>query len=352
MKSAVLASVVCFVVAACSSFEAAEPPGSTSGGRPGSSGGAGADAGPPPANEDCLDGRDDNGDGSGDCADPSCAPYVHCVAAPDAMPGWEGYATLVTAGDCPPEIPAGEDAWQADGAKPACAKCECQANVDCSGDVSVTESPFAGCSQGTLAASFSGTSCAPIPVPAGGAAKYWAVPANGTSSCQVVETGATTLPATKHQPVRVCTGAKLGVGCPAGQVCAKRSSTPLCVARPVTAGADTTCPTAFPVAHVVAPKSADPDVAFTDDRACSPCTCTSTKGGRCNRVLSLFSDANCGTLAATAQSGLCINAVCNGGCDSGRMEATAVPGTCAASGGAASGGVTLAVNGRQYCCDQ
>lgn len=228
----------------------------------------------------------------------------------------------------------------------------CTPKVDCSGDVSVTESPFAGCSQGTLAASFRGNDCAPIPVPAGGAAKYWSIPSLGTSSCEVTETGTTSLPPTKHRPVRVCGGAKLGTGCPAGQVCVKRTDAPFCIARPVAADAHVGCPTAFPVARLVAPKGIDPETAFADTRSCEACACTSTKAGSCNRVLSLFTDGACGTPAGTAESGACRNVVCNGGCDSGRIEATAVPGTCSATGGLPSGAVTLAVSGRQYCCDK
>lgn len=113
-RSGLLLSSMVFVAVACSSFSATEE----------QPGGVGADggSGPSPANEDCLDGRDDNGDGAGDCADPSCAPYVHCVPAVDAPSGWEGYSSIVASGACPPDMPTGDDAWQADDTKPTCAK--------------------------------------------------------------------------------------------------------------------------------------------------------------------------------------------------------------------------------------
>jgi hypothetical protein len=111
----------------------------------------------------------------------------------------------------------------------------------------------------------------------------------------------------------------------------------------------------FPVTHLVAPKDVSPDAAFVDNRTCAQCTCSITQYGTCNRTLALFGVGACGGAAATATatSGPCSNADCGGnGCGSGKMQATAVPGSCAATGGNPSGIVDLAVAGRQYCCDQ
>src|SRR5205085_2527738 len=104
-------------------------------------------------------------------------------------------------------------------------------------------------------------------------------------TCVLVDSGAPPRPpAATYAAARVCGGVRVGVGCPAGQVCAPRGGgAPLCVSRAQDAGDTRACPPVFGVAHVLAPKSADPNAAFADQRACAPCVCTAhPRGYSCN----------------------------------------------------------------------
>lgn len=337
------------MLVACAKFEAAEE-GSSSGTSGTSGGGASTDAGPPPAAEDCFDGRDENGDGNPDCAEPTCAPHARCVPSPTTLGAWEGYSTLVDDGACPAELPASEEAFRADPDKPKCAACSCEAKTNCDVPVSITQSPFS-CQEGILPFEATPDLCRNIPKPAGGAASSWLVPSTGATTCAAVTSGETVIPSAKFRAVKVCTGpGRFGVGCPAGQACAKRIK--LCVSKAIEAGARVACPPDFPIAELVLPKGGDPESAFVDTRTCTACKCGPATGGACDRTLTLYGQNGCAGAAGPAvKSGACETASCGNGCNSGLLTVVARPGTCGKGESEARGTVNLATTGRQYCCN-
>jgi hypothetical protein len=335
-------------IAACGSFGAAGPAGSGPG-----SDDAGADA-PPAAAEDCLDGTDENNNGKTDCEEPSCAPYARCAPAPTAYPGWAGYATVVpAAAPCPKDLPVSAEAWAADDDAATCPTCKCQAQVTCPSSANVGESAIAGCNQGVLPFT-ANTTCTAVPaLTAAQTARYWIYAAEPTGTCVSTTVDSPTPAATKHHAVRVCSGPRFGGGCPPDQVCAPVASSGLCLSRPTQSGL-LACPAAFPVLRLTAPKEADPEAAFADQRACAACSCDAKpKGVTCAVKLDLYSDASCATNKGSVASGVCSDVSCNGVCKSAKLTATQTSsGTCGASGGGATGKVELAVPGTQFCCDR
>ena len=336
-------SIAITLVVACAKFEAADEPGTSSG--------SGPDGGPPPAAEDCVDGRDENGDGNPDCAEPTCLPHARCVPSPTTLGAWEGYTTLVDGGGaCPPELPTAEDAFRADAERPQCATCTCEPKTSCDAAVLVAQGPI-DCQQGLLPFEATPGVCRAVPKPAGGSATAWSVPSTGGTTCAAVTSGTTVAPSAKYRPVKVCSGVgRFGVGCPVGQVCAKREK--LCVSKAVPPGTREACPPEFPIAEMVLPKDADPEGGFVDTRGCSACSCAPATGGGCDRTLALFGQAGCSAAAdPTIKNKTYERASCPGGCNSALLTVTARPGTCGKGLSEATGGVALTVAGRQYCCN-
>lgn len=332
------------LIVACAKFEAADE-------GPGTGPDGGSDGGPPPAAEDCVDGRDENGDGNPDCAEPTCLPHARCVPSPTTLGAWEGYSTLVDEGPCPSELPTSVDAFRADTDKPQCGACSCEAKTSCDMPVIVTEGAI-DCQQGLLTFEATPDQCSTISKTALGYATRWSVPSTGGTTCAAITSGETVMPTAKYRPVKVCTGVgRFGVGCPTGQVCAKR--TKLCVSKAVEADTREVCPPDFPIAEIVLPKDGDPEAAFVDDRSCTACTCAPAIGGGCDRTLALYGQNGCGGAAGpVVKSGSCETASCGGGgCNSGRLTVTARPGTCGKGQAAPKGGVKLTSAGRQYCCN-
>lgn len=313
----------------------------------------GPDGGPPPAAEDCLDGRDDNNDGTTDCEEPTCGPYVRCVPDPSAVPGWSGYSTVTTEPACPPEIPGSTDVWEANNRPASCPLCQCTAKGVCGTSVSVAESIAAGCMTITPFSVDLNGSCQPVPAGAGGNGNHWQMNDPGSGACVAADAGAPVQPAA-HHAAHACSAARLGGGCPSGQVCAKRGAPGLCVSRASGSGPAAQCPAQFPIAHLTVPQTTDPAAAFVDRRACSTCSCGGTpSGGACTVTLSLYSDTNCGTFKGTVVSGGCNPLSCGAtACKGATATVAYTPGTCTAAGGAPSGTVELASPGTQYCCDQ
>jgi hypothetical protein len=343
-----LAAVVGVLAASCGSFDAASTPDES--GTPGADGG-----GPAPPAEDCLDGRDDNDDGKRDCEEPSCAAYVRCVPGPGALPeGWAGYVSLVENGDCPADAPSGSDVFAASVEPASCGACKCEASISCAGTVSLEESIVSTC-QTVLPFGLTIGACGTIPDASGGPAKWWRMPNVGNATCTAT-TDPPTLP-TKYRRARLCTGARIGAGCPSGQVCASSAGSGAaagtCISRPHPGGAPVACPPAFPVAHLVAAADRDPESAFSEKRSCSACTCGKSTGASCNAVLSLYPDDTCTTVKATVSGTGCHPVDCGSkGCGSGRIDVTPQAGTCAAQSGAPTGSVELSGAGQQLCCDR
>lgn len=234
-----------------------------------------------------------------------------------------------------------------------CPTCKCEAQGECPSSVGVDESAIAGCNQGVLPFTAS-TTCTAIPtLTAGQVARYWRYAAQATGTCVTTNVDPPTPAATKHHAVRVCSGPRLGGGCPSGLVCAPVASSGLCLSRPTQTGL-LACPAEFPVLRLTAPKEADPNAAFADERTCAACTCDARpKGVTCAVKLDLFSDPSCDTIKGSAPSGTCAEVACSGLCRSAKLTATVTAnGTCGASGGGATGKVELAVPGTQYCCDR
>jgi hypothetical protein len=330
----------------CSSFGSS---GETSSGTPAPDGGGRGEGGAaPPPSEDCLDGVDNDGNGRTDCDEPTCTPYVHCLPPPAAYPGWTGYVTLVPADTpCPADLPVAEDVWSPDDGAATCPTCQCTPQVTCG----TSMNPVAALSGCMTTYPFSApvtTTCTPI---SDNHQYFEAGSISTNATCTSSTVGSTTLPPDKYHAARVCSGARFGGGCVAGEVCATLQPTGLCVSRPIQ-GAPMPCPDAFPISHISAPKAADPGTAFADHRGCVACTCDAKPAGAsCGAALQLYSDNGCSTLKGTVTAG-CTNVDCSGQCKGAKLTTSPTPGTCGAHGGSPSGAVDLTGAGTQYCCDR
>jgi hypothetical protein len=311
---------------------------SSTGGMGGGSGGA----------EDCLDGKDNDGDGQVDCADSDCTAGYTCV---DAAPqGWEGYF-LVEQGDYPIADPAcatgtTPQVFYAEPAGPAeCSACTC-------GDLQ-----GAACSPPQLSC-YSGGQC-------GGNAIDWTqaladgtcqkptnlLPNGGftglsckqTGQAQVKSAGScapSTSELTNKDPwkreIVACASPGAGKGCGGKSACVPKpveAGQSVCIRRD---GAEA-CPAGWTAAVQVFQNG-------TDSRACGACECaaqTSCAGG-----VYTFHDTNGCTPAGAGNTppidvndGTCRNV--GGQLDQGSWSAQATlpqpQGACTPKGGAPSG---------------
>src|SRR6185436_13460197 len=71
-----------------------------------------------PAESDCLNGIDDNGDGLADCQDPTCTNVVTCVPA-------DNPAGILTQEGCPDEFANEETLYRDLNAPASCSGCSC-----------------------------------------------------------------------------------------------------------------------------------------------------------------------------------------------------------------------------------
>jgi len=229
---------------------------------------------------DCLDGKDNNGDGLADCADPTCAPMVACVPAPPV--GDE--LGLLQAAACPTTFPTTEVQHQGLNA-PSCGTtgCTCDPILNC--QVSLDTSGSTTCNGVT---NFMQT--IPIDLAQGTSAYGTCTNYNGTviaatrldsisSTTTCTHAGATTPPAVSWGTnSNFCAGARTSATCAnAQEVCAAKppAGETMCVRVPQ-AGAS--CPAGF------AGQSATWYSQVLDSRSCT-CGCNVTQTATCQTVV-------------------------------------------------------------------
>ncbi len=228
----------------------------TGGSFPGTGGGSGA--------ENCLNGKDDDGDKLVDCADPDCAPGYECVDVPG---GWQAVLTATTGWSASlpnPAACAGGSTpiryFQGPAGAAACASCSCDA-------------PSGTCGDTPLSCAMGNTACTGASTVNPNNCMNFAPPANQQISCRLGQTplssgGCTpsTTALSNPDPWKSVSDACTlgGGGCGASQACVPKqsSSGPTCIAIAGTA----TCPTNWPT-------HGDAYTGGNDTRACSDCTC-------------------------------------------------------------------------------
>lgn len=292
-----------------------------------------ADTGDPPTTEvACFDGRDDDGDGLPDCADPDCADIGRCLPRPD---GWTipGVAETVLPDD-DSACAVGSERLRAtlslEGGDFGCSACTCGAP--------------SGISCSTRAAYCSDSSCVCTTAPTGGAGCYASpdaflahrlMPGTATGSCGASGPSTYSPEAfTVTEELRVCGHPSGGAGCDGAEVCAPQA------AACVTQEGEQHCPDGYGRRRV-AYRSLE------DDRACSDCSCQFQSAG-CG-VLTGFSGPGCtGSRLFDVRSA--------GGCGmanpvSIRLDETVVSPSCRGVGGRQEGCVRGAEAVTVCCAD-
>jgi hypothetical protein len=305
-------------------------------------GGTGGTLGP----EDCTNGKDDNGDGLVDCADPQCAPDYQCEIAPPS--GWSnvGYkaerSVNAPATDC-----SGFDAleFKRDLVAPDTG-CDCSCSEPQGGECSVTTSRlWQNPDCGGLYADVSLNTCDDYP-------STWAVGSVRTGTftytpgtCSPGSSGTPT-EATWMGAVDVCLTKEQGGGCGAGAVCVKKPTTALEPAACVHQAGSVACPAAYPEQNVY-------HDGFDDGRACSASACScGAPNGSCAAVVLLYNNTSCTGAPAGAYplGGACHNTGFPPGTIRGGFVAVSLtPGTCTPFGSAGSGAVTP-TDPHTVCC--
>jgi hypothetical protein len=343
----------------------------------GGAGGAGGSASTAGMVEDCLNGLDDDGDKTIDCADSDCAEQdFQCVTT--APVGWTGYFALHTGvsgslPECPSQFPttipytgsSGLVAFQASCAPCSCGSVEGEA-CDLPNMVTVFEKTCGNAGQAvspnnlSVPAAWDG-SCYAVGNAPGGQVNCGGnmnekcntsvradAPAVTVGSCQASGGEATIEPVSWMVAGKACGNAPIGGGCAASQVC---QPTPpkdmwkpgLCIYKD---GEQNACPgEPFTEKHVF---YGDAD----DTRACSACSCDAPKGGKCTATIKVHTSANCTDASPTTfQAGSCGTLPAANNAVFGReaTNITVTPGTCAPKGGAATGSV-VPVNATTFCC--
>jgi hypothetical protein len=295
--------------------------------------------------EDCENGKDDDGDGLIDCADPECdAAGYACVAAPP--PGWSGPVAFHEAPfaaatpTCPGQYPTVE--YQGDSGPDApaatCAECACApAVITCSVVVGLFSN--ASCKG-------SGMKSAPLPpgtcvtLDASASSLRLGKPTTTIQDC-APSGGEATVPALVRSTRGIaCGAAPRSGGCSTGQICAPRPAAPFEKVRCISKKEATSCPSPYPAAHRLETVS--------DDRGCSPCACDAPASASCAATTTLFGDAACSVqIASLPSDDSCVTSM-----PAAAIVAVSGAGTesCGPTGGAPSGAVTP-VSQATICCE-
>ena len=248
--------------------------------------GPGGAAGAGGSGENCLNGIDDDANGSADCADPACKAVTSCVSAPME---WSGPVYLYV-GKSPPDCGKGLLAFEGSinlAAAPAtCSACTC-GKLDCKLSLTVFATSASCAAPGTLDALVS-SQCVDLIAKTNVTS---VAQESGMLVCSGTQGGAPTLtPPTFDASARVCKPPPGAVGCAVDESCVPNKSEGL--AGPcITHGGDTVdCPTDFPVRTVVT----EP---IKDERGCSNCDCQ-PPAAACAGTLQLFPQKKCGGVPA------------------------------------------------------
>ncbi len=305
-----------------------------------------ADAGAGGEKDDASDARAHatrgaDGGSSGGASDATASCNASCVDAPPT--NWQGpYAIYEGAGSplpMPPECArAGvysTDAYDGEGALQAGpAKCSCECGpvtgATCASPV-VNLYSNGNCMQTCSPASqVIGPNCTTINVNGCGGMHFTVTPGAPSGTCAPASTTTTLPPPEWRTNVRLCgmPSPPPASGCEGGQLCAPPPGLPFegayCVAR----AGEWACPSGYPAQRTYY-------ASYVDTRACSDCTCEPPTGIQCSAMVATFGDPMCsgGVMqqsAPTACSGAMLKAAM-------AMATTATGGSCAPSGGVASG---------------
>jgi hypothetical protein len=310
-----------------------------------------------PSETDCLDGIDNDCNGLTDCADPACTAGYSCV--PEPAGGFRGYALYAPtrASPCPASYSDQSDTFEDIAFVPAsCSACTCTGEGASCGTPTLTcTARAAGCSEdgGTSVVLAPTCSAFDAGAPFGPATSCsLAAPVATPGSCVAGGGVAALAPVAFAQLSRVCAITQgPGGGCDAGSVCVANAPAGFqggCVFE--TTNGPATCPARLRSAHVTVPS----DTSYDDTRGCTSCSCTGPLGAACSAVASLFVDAGCAGAPATSipADGNCYGTLFGSAesIASLALDAGVVSeGSCLASGGQITGGVTP-TNQTIYCC--
>jgi hypothetical protein len=265
-----------------------------------------------------------------------------CVGAPPA--NWQGpYAIYEGTGSplpMPPECArAGAYSTDAyDGAGdlqvgPAQCSCECGpvTGAKC-GSPTINFYTNPSCMQScSPATQVIGSTCTMLNVNGCGGMHFTLTPGAPSGTCAPAST--TKFPAPEWRTnVRLCgmPAPPPASGCEAGQLCAPPAGFPFESAYCVARMGQWACPSAYPAQRTYYASS-------VDSRACSECACESPTGIQCSATISTFGDPACnGGLMQEAAPTACSGAATKAAMTTGT---TATGGSCAPSGGVASGSV-------------
>lgn len=248
-------------------------------------------------------------------------------------------------------------------AAPTCGECTCQASTGSCGFPAIMTANASTCMDPGAGTAFDPPSawdgsCTPQDAIAGGIQSVTIAP------LVLSEDGCVAVPPVipKDLPkqaafARGCTGTASGV-CPnSGDACEpalpSKKQDPAaiwtyCVNQMGAGGEYTsTCPKQYPNMHVFAD-------AYTDTRACSPCTCGPPEGSACSSLVSVFADTACadqiGSVTALSSESMCVDIPPASPLGSKTASAPAYePGTCPAGGGVMTGSL-LADAPWTLCC--
>jgi hypothetical protein len=240
---------------------------------------------------DCLDGKDNNGDGLADCQDPTCTTVVQCVTAVPA--GDEFGIEQATGTTCPTSFALTEPQNQGLVA-PACdtSGCGCNEYVTC--DVSLAESTATSCSPRTTLPTLRGehlvttandlANVQPCENITSTAINGYVLNSINHVSDRCAKTGSTSpSSATWSKRELFCGSARTSATCTsASQVCVpvQPASAPLCVRIPSNGAS---CPGGYDSGM-----SAMWYASYTDTRTCA-CDCTPGTGA-CNAGGSIYAE--------------------------------------------------------------
>lgn len=295
---------------------------------------------PPP--EDCLNGIDDDGDQSIDCADSECTE-VECRPAIPA--GWTPVALAVGA-TAPPSCPVGFDnqiflgvtGLQFDPV--TCTACSCAATKSCTLkpiEVSTTSSTC-----GAVAA-FNQTGC----VHFGSASEISARAATPSMTITCAPSGGTAgppPPTTWASAALACAANAAGSGCVDAGGCLPSLPDPAfrtCIMK----DGDNACPAAYAATRTIA---TDNPTGLADTRTCNPCDCGASLG-TCSATTRLYPTADCtgSTFNSLVNNNSCLSV---SSIHSSSVSTTTMQGgSCFPQGGEPTGAVTP-TQPTTFCC--
>jgi len=272
-------------------------------GRGGSAGRGGTGGLPDGGIEDCMNGRDDDGDNLLDCADPNCNAGFTCTPVPPA--GWVGPFALWQGTSAPSPTVCSDNGFQqvvgrafaGIAADPAvCAGCVCGSPVDVAcPEARIGFSTAATCTGALTELTIPSNVCHPflLPIDARGVRWVSSLPQGG--SCEPGTNGVSTVPPVRwSRQAAACYNPAPGGGCSTGS-CQPRPTAPLGTGTCIGQVGELACPSQYPQRSVYY-------FGMQDTRGCAECSCASPSGASCSGQLLVASDSICSADRATVRT--------------------------------------------------